>query len=92
MNHSVYLEGGREEVVLRHNVNEEVWRDFPELVVEHGDEAQVQLLVAPHGILRAAEQSQQTLPVLKAVVNVPDHEAHKRKLELACWRRTALLK
>ena len=79
-----YLECGREEVVLRYNVNKEVWWDFSKLMVEHGDEAQVQLLVASHGVLRAAKESQQPLPVLKAIVHIPDHEAYKGKLKLAC--------
>lgn len=81
---TMYLQRGGEEVVLRHDVDKEVGRDFPQLVVQHGDEPQVEVLAFPHGLLRATQQSQETLPVLEAVVNVPEQKTHEGKLELTC--------
>lgn len=78
----IYLQRGGEEVALRHDVHEEVGGNFSELVVEHADQPQVEFFVLLHGRLRSTQQSQQTLPVLEALVHVPKQEAHKGKLEL----------
>lgn len=51
-------------------------------MVKHGDEPQVKLLVPPHGLLCATQQSQQTLPVLKGIIHVSNDETHKGKLQL----------
>ena len=79
----MYLQGGCEEVTLGYDVHKEVWGDLSELVIEHADEAQEELLVRAHGLLRATQQCQQLLPVLEGVVRVPNQEAHEGKLQLA---------
>lgn len=76
---------------MGHDVHEEVWRDFSQLMVEDGDEAQIQLLSVLHGLLRAAQQSQQAFPVLKGLIDVPNQEADKRKLQLSYKSDTNLL-
>lgn len=47
----IYLQRGGEEVVLRHNVDKKVRRDFSELVVKHSNEPEVELLTLPHHLL-----------------------------------------
>lgn len=78
-----YLQRGGEEVVLRHDVDKEVRRHFSQLVVQHGDETQVELFPLPHGLLRAAQQCEEALPVLKALVDVAKEETDKGKLQLS---------
>lgn len=47
----MYLQRGGKEVVLRYNVNKKIRRYFSELVVEHGDEPQVEVLALQNGLL-----------------------------------------
>lgn len=47
----IYLQRGGEEVVLRHDVDKEVGWDFSELVVQHSNEPQVELLTFSHRLL-----------------------------------------
>ncbi|TNN37702.1 hypothetical protein EYF80_052134 [Liparis tanakae] len=74
---------GGEEVALGHDVDEEVPRHLPQLVVEHGHQAAVERGVRPHGGAGAAEQRQEALPVLEAVVGSAQQEAHEGELQLA---------
>lgn len=82
----LHLKCGGEEVVLGHNVHKEVRRDFSQLMVEYSDETQIQILPVLHGLLRAAQQSQQAFPVLKSLINIPNEETNERKLQLSYKR------
>lgn len=78
-----YLQGGGEEIVLRHDVDKEVGRDFSQLVVQHGDESQVQLFSLSHGLLGATQQREEALPVLEAFVDVTEEKTDKGELQLS---------
>ncbi len=86
-----HLKRGGEEVVLRHDIHKEVRRDFSQLMVEDGDEAQIQVRPLLHGLLRAAQQSQQVFPVLEGLVHIPREETNKGELQLSCRQRQSRL-
>lgn len=68
---------------MRHNVDEEVGRDFSQLVVQHSDESQVELFSLPHGLLGPTQQCKEALPVLEAFVDIAEDETDKGKLQLS---------
>lgn len=80
-----YLQCWGEEIVLRHDVDKEVGRDFSQLVVQHGDESQVELFSLSHGLLGATQQCEEALPVLEAFVDVTEDETDEGKLQLS-WK------
>lgn len=77
-----YLQCGGKEIVLRHNVDKEVGRDFSQLVVQHGDKSQVELFSLSHGLLGATQQREEALPVLEAFVDVAEEKTDKGELQL----------
>ena len=80
-----HLQGAGEEVVLGDNVHKEVGRDLAKLVVQDGDEVDVEGVVLHHGLFWPAQKVQEPLPVLKGLVHIPQQEAHESKLELT-WK------
>ena len=80
-----------EEVVLRHDVDEEVLGNFGEVIVEHRYELIVEVWVFREGVVARTQQCHKSLPLLESFVDLADEERHESELYFAEHRHIAAL-
>ena len=72
-----------EKVVRRDHVDEEILRHLAQLVVQDGDEREVEGATGGERAVAAAEQTHELLPLVERVVHVTDEKTDERELQFS---------